>query len=193
MADSTAPAPPQQGITQEEFLNYLKSPILFPPEFKEWVSDWFGTNVPKLHVSQIYGFKLQSVKIADANSGAQVMSSSSYTAFDDGGLTFSNVPNGFYLLFFGATFSQTGGEIPTYTNLGSAYIAPIYDGSTADDGEACVLNAGTNGRVTLIDLTGGANDHTISFQYKRDAALGSNFQLYSPWAFLLKVVTDANA
>ncbi len=177
------------AVDQEGFTEYLKNPLLFPTEFKDWVSDWFATNVPKIHVSQIFGFKLQSVKRAEEIVGQQNLTSTTYTAFSTDGPTFDHVPNGFYILLFGATYGNTAGQ-PFYdATYKEIYMAPVYDGSTPSDGEAAVLNAGTNGRAVLLDLSGEDDNHTITFQYKLVGA-GSNPAIWRRWAFLLKVVTE---
>lgn len=180
------------ALSQDDFNEYLKQPILFPAEFKEWVQDYFATNVPKLHVSQIFGFKLQSVKESETGdiSALQAVTSTSYTAFSTDGPTFSNVPNGFYLLFFGATYGTTAGD-PIYNNsYPQLYITPVLDGTVQGDGDGALLNAGSGGRVTLIDLTDQlVGGHTITFQYKLTGS-SSVIGCWNRWAFLIKVITE---
>lgn len=180
------------SIEPGDFQEYLKNPILFPDEFKSWLNDYIATNIPKLHVSQVFGFKLQSVKEATEIAGPDTLTSDTYVSFATDGPTFSNVPNGYYLLFFGATFGDTAsGPIYDKPSGFPAYIAPIVDGGSADDGQACLLNAGTNGRVTFLDLSSGTGAHSITFKFKKDASMPSGvYQLWNRWAYLLKVVTD---
>lgn len=179
------------SIDAGSFQEYLKNPLLFPDTFKSWLNDFVATNIPKLHVSQVYGFKLQSIKQATEITGIETVSASAYTSFSVDGPTFDHIPNGFYLLFFGATYGTTaGGPVYNGPTGDPVYIAPVYDGSTPNDGEACLLNAGTNGRVVLLDLTSSAVDnHTITFKYKV-APNAVNSGIWNRWAFLLKVVTD---
>lgn len=175
------------SVTEEEFRQYLSRPIDFPPSFKDWVSDWFAVNVPKLHVSQIYGFKLQSIKSATEITNLLTVSSTAYSALSPDGPSITSIPNGYYLAFFGATFGTTAGA-PFYNNAVNVYMAPVVDSGAASDSEAAILNGGSNGRVTFLDMTGGDNDHTITFQYKRTGS--SNVGIWNRWLYLLKVVTE---
>ncbi len=175
-------------ITPEQFYEYLKSPLRFPEEFKDYVADYFATNVPKLHVSQIYGFKLQSVKVADEVTALTTVSGTSYTAA--GGPDMTDIPHGFYLAMYGATYANTAGQ-PYYNAAAPGILmSPSIDGAAASDDDAALLNAGSNGRVALIDLTGSGSDtHTISMRYKLTTA-GTAHAFYNAWLFLLKAVTE---
>lgn len=181
------------ALDQESFINYLKNPVMFPPEFKDWVSDYMAVNIPKLHVNQIQGFKLQSVKESETGDIAaqEAITSTSYVAFSTDGPTFSNVPNGYYLLFFGATYGNTASQPAYGATWAQVYLAPIVDGGAASDADAAILNAGTNGRVVLLDLTDPTvGNHTITFHAKRTTATMNDVALWQRWAFLIKVVTD---
>jgi hypothetical protein len=185
------------AITQEQFTQYLKEPVRFPEEFKDYLSDFFALNVPKLHVSQIFGFKLQSFQASDSGDITPVQTLSnttSYSSFTTDGPTWANIPRGFYLLFFGARyeFDNAGTWAPAYNgSLPGVWLTPVLDGNNLGDGYAAYLNAGSNGRAVLLDLTDPTIDrHTLTFQYKLSAATGTSMALEDRWAYLIKVVTE---
>jgi hypothetical protein len=177
----------QQPVTEEQFIEYLKNPILFPATFKDYISDYFATNIPKLPISQVFGFKLQSVKDAlevTANTG---VASTSYT--DLGGPYLTLIPNGFYIALFGGAYGSSGGTPwPSFSDP-NILMSPSVDGAAASDNNAATLNFGQNGRVVLLDLTTGNGAHTVTMMYKKTAGALTPYVQHR-WLYLLKAVTD---
>ena len=168
------------------FQNYLKNPLMFPDTFKSWISDYFATNLPKLPISQVYGFKVQSVKSASATTSTYSTTSTSFV--DVGSPSLSNIPNGFYIAVFGASV-QAGAGLggPTFT-LGLSL-----DGAApTTDNQAPFKSAGegnniSGGRMTLNDLSQGDGSHSAKLQFKTTSG---TLQILQPWLHLLKVVTE---
>ncbi len=177
MADSSA------------FGDYLKNPLMFPDEFKTWIGDWFATNVPKIPISQIYGFKVQSVKSASATTSTFSVSGSSFA--DYGAPRISNLPNGIYVVFFGCRFATAA----TVNDHGEMSLN--IDGTAA--GSAHVVEFNTNsegsihgGRVSLFDLhlspAPGTDVHTIIPTFRRSSV--NTVIMGQSWLHALKVVTE---
>lgn len=171
-------------IDQEAFTEYLKNPILFPPAFKDWVADWYATNVPKLHVSQIFGFKLHSVYTADDVPGAEDPGGTSYGDMTTVGPTLENLANGMYVVMWGAHA------------FGSTSAVNIYMGISADgdtpSGQREMQCQSTEmgfsvGRMALVDFTAGDHQHSLQAKYKYASSTGT-FKFR--WLHALRVVTE---
>ncbi len=183
MAD--AQAPPKSSLTQEDFDQYLKNPIVFPEAFKDWISDWYAQNVPKLHVSQIFGFKLQSINIADDVAPVETIGSTAYGDLATVGPTLPNLANGFYVVMWGGMFGTT-------LNTDTAYMSISADGDTPS-GQREMLVSGSEiistsvGRLALVDFSSGDNNHTLAAKYKGNPTTSNvGFR----WLHALKVTTD---
>lgn len=49
-----------ETLTEEDrdrITSYLSNPMLFPQEFKTWLTDWLSVNIPDIPVSQIMGYQ----------------------------------------------------------------------------------------------------------------------------------------
>lgn len=162
----------------EEFREYLKHPLHFPDEFKSWVGDWFATNIPKIPISQVYGFKVHSVKTAPPISAEESTSSTSYTDLATVGPTLSSLANGFYLVLFGADVWVD----PTNVK----YMGVSIDGAAVDPSTEAAMEVGNSGRVFLADLSQGNHQHTLQAKYR----VASGTQSFADrWLSVLKVAT----
>lgn len=180
---------PDSPVTQETFLNYLKNPIMFPEAFKDYISDYYAVNIPKLPVSQIYGFKLQSVKAADEITALDVISATAYADASTAGPSLDHVPNGLYIALFGATYGNSAGQPSFNATWPEIWMSPSLDGAAAVDDDAAILDAGSNGRVLLVDFTTGNGAHTVDMKYKRTST-AADVAVWNRWLYLIKVVTD---
>jgi len=176
---------PETGVDEAAFREYLKSPLAFPPAFKDWMSDWYATNVPKLHVSQIFGFKLHSFYVADDVATNEAVSSSAYGDLATAGPTLSHLANGFYIVFFGASMS--------WSLTQGIYMGISLDGDTPSGqremlGQSAAVGPTSVGRVALVDMSQGNNDHTLAAKYKYATGVGATAQFR--WLHALRVVSD---
>lgn len=178
-------------IEEKDLLEYLKHPILFPQEFKDWIGDYYATNLPKIHVSQIYGFKLLSAHIADDVAAAQTPSGTAWQDLATVGPTLAGLSNGFYLVLYGAHGSRSVGAGGQGIEMSFAV-----NGSTADSGSRQTLWAGSEvdfsaGRAVLLDLSAqtGNNNHELKAKYREnDAAVTGTFKFR--WLHALRVAFD---
>lgn len=174
-------------INDDQFREYLKNPIMFPPAFKDWVADWYATNVPKLHVSQIFGFKLHSVYVADDVPGASTPAATAYGDLAAVGPTIDNLSNGFYVVMWGCyAFHANSANNETWMGIS-------VDGSTPS-GQLEMLLSGSElafsvGRLALVDLAQGDNTHQLQAKYKITSGhTGAEVSLR--WLHALRVVTE---
>lgn len=164
----------------------LAHPLEFPPEFKQWLTDYVATQVPKLPISQVFGYQLQRVRTA--TSDAEVSTSSTSYA-DLGGPTLSNVANGFYLFLLGADCGNTGA-----TSANTVFMSLAINGAAASDDDACVMDPlyqvsspKTSGlRVVMKQLNAAGGNNTVATRYRTEAGTA-----YFQWRFLhaIKVLT----
>lgn len=182
------------AIDQQAFQDYLKNPLLFPQEFKAWMGDWFATNVPKIHVSQIFGFKLYSVKSADPFAGTLSTTSSSFV--DLSGPSLAGLSNGFFVMAFGFKY---GWSTSATTKDDGSYLAGqlnemglSIDGGSVDTNKIASVNMGNGGRIALFDLTQGDDNHTIGTRYKANlSGTQTSARFVQPWLHAIRVSTNA--
>ena len=171
-------------INDDQFREYLKNPIMFPPAFKDWVADWYATNVPKLHVSQIFGFKLHSIHCADDVPAFEATASTAYGDLATPGPSLENLANGLYVVMWGAYASGATSAVNIYMSISA-------DGDTPSGQREMVCQSSemafSAGRMALVDFTQGDHTHSLAAKYKYSGTSG--FFQYR-WLHALKVVTD---
>lgn len=140
----------------------LAHPLDFPPEFKSWFADYVATNIPKLSVSQVFGFKVDRVQVATEITAAESTSSSAYVDLTTAGPQLTNLANGYYIVLFGCRVSALAGPSTANTR---GIMSLSLNGSTPDDNDSAQTRFNPMFRSTLVRLTG--NDvNTIKAQYK---------------------------
>ncbi len=170
-------------ITQESFIEYLKNPIAYPEAFKDYVSDYFATNVPKLHVSQIFGFKLHSIRCADDVPANESPPVGSYGNMTTPGPKLEDIANGFYVVMWGCR-ANVAATASTYMSIEANSATPT--------GQLEMLLNGTEadfsvGRLAFVELKRDDGLNTLWAKYK--STLGSQ-ALSNRWLHAIKVVTE---
>lgn len=150
----------------------LGHPLEFPPEFKQWLTDYVATQMPKMPISQVFGYQLQRARTATVET-QQTTTSTSYTDLATAGPTLSQLANGFYLLIFGCDASNS-------SSAGDGYMAPSVNGAAAADADG-VLFSGTfndstainsNLRVLLVQLDTPGGNNEIVMKYRVSSGTG---------------------
>jgi hypothetical protein len=130
----------------------LSAPILFPKEFKQWLTDYVAVNIPLIPYSQIFGSHLNL-----ARSGDTILASESRTAAGYGDLTtvgpqVQNLAPGTYLVLYGA--------------FGRAKASISINGAAASDNDSFSVteasNAGARGR--FLSLPNDINSICMKYQ-----------------------------
>lgn len=163
---------------RKQITDYLSHPILFPADFKNWVSDYVGMNIPKISVNQIFGFELWSVKSADpVESSITLSNSASYAS--SGGPTLTGLANGFYIVLWGGNVgSFISGDHEAMLGLSVNGATPTV---------AAASDAGSFGMAALVDLTQGLGSNTLEVKYKLNSSTSRSVQ--ERWLHALKVTT----
>lgn len=174
---------PEQYLSPEErsFLQRIMAfPADLPPQFRSWMLDYIAVNGLEIPISQVRGYENAVQKIVDKTiqqfqstiythtvSGAlQGTTSSSYTDLATPGPTLSSLPDGSYLLWYGAYIDQDA-------DVQSAMSLSINSASAVD---LDAVKGGVDGlsgdqvrmsisRAVAKTLSGGSN--TITCKYKR--------------------------
>jgi hypothetical protein len=176
---------PDLRLTEEErgIVNkILGKPLFYPEAFKGWLADYVATNIPKLPISQVFGFKLEGAHVAPEIFAQQSTSSTVYTDLTTVGPELTQLSDGFYLVLFGA-FCDTGSSSTTSS------MSPSWNGSTAVDADrASGPGVGPQGRALVKELR---NNHVNSIQikYKRSTATTGDWE--KRWLVAMRVTTNA--
>lgn len=142
----------------------LAHPIMFPEEFKSWLPDFLATNIPKLPISQVFGFKVDKIQVATEITAAESTTSTSYVDLTTVGPELTQLANGYYIVLFGGRVSAYGGA-PTLGDLGGV-MSPSLSGSTPLDADCAAAVFNPMFRMTLVRLTSNDNN-SIRIKYKK--------------------------
>ena len=170
---------------REEMQRLLSHPLEIPTDFKQWFADWFATNIPKLPISQVFGFKLDRLRYDEVPT-QQSTSSTSYADLATVGPQLQNLAPGYYLCVF-------GGGLSVGATTDSVFMSLSLNGSTPADADGCQLvgfsttNDETVGRALLVHLTKDINN--VVCKYRVSAGTHSFVERYL-YAFK---VQDLNA
>lgn len=141
----------------------LAHPLDYPQAFKEWFPDWLAQNVPKLPISQVFGFKIDQARVADEITASESTTSTSYADLATVGPSLTNLHDGFYIVMFGARISAYGGS-------GAEHLMSLsLNDAAASDDNAAGGFFNHIFRVALIELRNGKNTNSIVAKYKRVA------------------------
>lgn len=170
-------------VDQEQFIEYLKNPIAFPEAFKDYISDYYATNIPKLHVSQVFGFKLHSIHTADDVVGSEATASTAYSDLATVGPTLEGLANGFYVVMWGCAAAVNS---PNTAAMGVAA-----DGDTPSGQREMIASSYGSveamGRLALVDFSAGDHQHTLQAKYKSNP---TGYSFSHRWLHALRVTTD---
>lgn len=155
----------------------LGHPLEFPPEFKQWLTEYVAQNVPKLPISQVFGFQLQRVR-TDTVDTSQARSSTAYGDLTTVGPTLSDLANGWYLLIF-------GGNI-TGVNQGRISVSLNGVAAADDDGVLGGVTHASGMRILLTHLTAN-NRNEIVLKYR--STDGSSQSFAFRYIHAIKVLT----
>lgn len=147
-------APERVDTPQPAGAKLLSRPILFPDEFKTWLTDYVGTNIPMLPFSQLFGARINVARSGDYIPTSEAGSSAtSYVDLATIGPQLTNLADGSYLVMYGVS-----GRDRTSISV---------NGSTpSDDDSLYGQEAGPqSSRQKIVSLKNN-NQNTIKLQYK---------------------------
>lgn len=165
---------------RQQITDYLSHPILFPHEFKSWISDYVSMNIPKITVNQILGFELWQIKSAPEITATELCTSTSYTNLATVGPEINNLSPGFYIVIWGGNTPYTG-------NSNNVTMGVSINGAAPTSSAEIISDAGAFGGAALLDLTQVAAPITLTAKYKCELTTGRNIRYR--WMHALRVVT----
>lgn len=181
------PAKDTVNDVPEYFMRYLRAALagpLFsvPKPFETWMIDRVATSGFDLPVSQIVGFSQNLPQYAFVGD-RETTTSSTFTDLPHAGPTLTGLPDGTYLVGYGAR--MIGGDAN-----GGAWMSVSVNGAAAQDNDAALNTnafAVTSPNFVVKTLSNDGNN-TLEAKYRRDGTATADFSVR--WMIALK---QANA
>lgn len=144
---------------------FLANPLDFPDEFKKWLLDYMGMNIPPIPVNQLLGFVQTRAYTADDVPDFEATASSNYTRLGITGPIIQGLNDGTYIVFHGCEMASNDGF------SAKGWEALSVNGSTPSDNLANrAFNGGTrvdtSWRVDQVSCTAGVAANTIEMLYR---------------------------
>lgn len=130
----------------------LGNPILFPDEFKTWLSDFVATNVPLIPFSHIFGARLNTARSGQYVATSESTTSAAYTDLATVGPQVTNLSDGTYLIVYGAESR-------------SRYSVSINGAAASDDDSIYCVEAVVPAARAKISSLKNNNANTICMKY----------------------------
>ena len=162
---------------KQQIKDYLSHPLLFPADFKNYVSDYVTTNIPKISVQQILGFELWQIKSAPEILTEQSRASTAYGDMATVGPVITGLSPGFYIVIWGCNTPYTG-------NSNDGYMGISINGDTPTTSREAFSTAGAFGSAALLDLSLTVPPITLTAKYK--TALGTSRNMRHRWMHAMR-------
>lgn len=161
---------------ERELINKLLAhPEEFPPEFRNWILNYLGQNIPPLPVEHFQGYKVLLVREAAPVVTAQSTTSATYVDLATVGPELTKLPDGRYIVFFGCNVDSDlagdWGKISLSINGAAPSDAHELFVDPIPDAEIPGIN------VVETDPISNNNNNSIKMQYKSAGAPGTQFSL----------------
>lgn len=178
---SAADLTPEERQQVNEF---LASPLKYPPEFKNWLSDYLAVNPPNIPVNQLLGYKGTLAHNVIDNAEIAVNSTDgperTWNQFD--GPSVTGVADGTYFIAYGAKTGRgaTGGATNRLGVSVNGADPVTYATFGANDADAMVW------RADIVSAENGDNN-TFEMYYWYDLGGGATAQFLHRWVTVLRV------
>lgn len=179
------------GLSQAErdsISQFLSKPLAFPPEFRNWLTDYLAVNTPFIPVSQLLGYKgtLANIAVADARgnwTGLDAPERTWNSAPDGLGPSITGLADGTYFVMWG--YNEPG------ENAGGARVrvGPSVNGASPSYYiESAHTDQGwTNWSCQQVSVTGGNDNNTIELKYYYDLNSGADAEFQYRWVAAIRV------
>lgn len=179
---------PAAVLTQEQrdqIGEYLSSPLKYPPEFKQWLTDYLATNIPPIPVSQLMGYKgtLARYDFEATFSDGNTSPERTWTTLDGLGPVIDQLADGIYWAVWGYHHpGLNAGSSTQRMGLSVNGAAPLTwtESITLDTGK-------TIWRADRLDVSGGNDNNTVEANYWFDLAGGADGEFSKRWMALLRI------
>ena len=171
--------PEQRGQIDE----FLGSPIKYPEEFKQWLTDYLAVNVPPIPVSQLLGYKGTLARY-DHLVTTETLSSPTTTWTDLGtvGPEIDKLADGVYWAAWGCYVAANGGAVTNRMGLSVNGADPsTYAESTG------VSTAKNMWRATQLLVKSGTDNNTVTAKFYTDPITGTGGDFAKRWMALMRI------
>lgn len=173
-AESIVPTEREKAVFRSLMLDTF---LTIPDPTVEWLSDRIARNGIPVSISQIQGFAQSQAQTADNILTQESTASTSYANLATTGPELTGLPDGQYIVFFGANMFSTTAEPSMSIQVNS---------TAASDDDRVVTGAGTaahQSRACTKTLNADGNN-TITVKYKSNT--GGSCTFFNRWLFALK-------
>lgn len=182
----SAPADVLTPDQRDQIDAFLGSPIKYPPEFKQWLTDYLAVNIPPIPVSQLLGYKptLAHNEIVNPDE-PQTSPERTWVDIDTYGPAVPDLSDGTYFCAWGAkTGRGNAGGATTRIGLSVNGADPAgfnYATFQANDPDAMVWKA------CLATARNGKDNNEIRLKYWFDLGGGASAQFAHRWLTVIRV------
>lgn len=176
-------ANPSDALTEFErkvaaAMNNASVQIQLIAQFKEYMVQYLALNQPPIPISQILGFSQFVIQPADTVATLETTASTTYVDLATAGPTLTGLPDGRYLILFGAGMQTSVAGVPSIMNVQVNNVTPPANDEAFNFNTLAVsvtgwsvqtLSNGGNNTVTAKYRAGGAA--TATYFLRRLAAL----------------------
>lgn len=169
----------------------LRTPILFPDEFKTWLTDWITINLPYIPISQVMGYKGTLANSSVVNTADTANSSwapeRAWVGLQTPGPQITGLADGEYFVSFGGHM-----RLPVNDPAGAAEIR-IGLSINGDDPSDYVWRGGgpergySGWRALPVDVKSGTDNNTLSLKYYYDLSPGQSAIFEYRWLTALRI------
>lgn len=175
---------PLSDEEREAISKYLQNPLQLPQEFKEWLPDWLGTNLPPIPVGQLLGYRgtrarYNAVATFDSETGPE----STWTDLSTPGPEIAEIADGTYWAAWGYHCRGThagGATTRMGLSVNGADPSTYCETVTVDSGKSIW-------RAASLNVRGGNDNNTVTAKYWFSLGGGAEGQFERRWMILLRI------
>lgn len=160
---------------KETLRKVLSAPIFFPEPFKDWLTDFIGTNIPLIPFSHFFGAKSNLARSGNSVSASETTTSATYADLTTLGPEITGLANGTYAVFFGTNMAGQGAYAAVSVNA-----AVPSDDDAVHESEIDV----TAGRGLFVTLTSN-NVNKLTMKYRKEGGASATFK--DRWMSALRI------
>lgn len=173
---------------RQQINDFLSHPLDFPPEFKNWLTDWLGTNTPPIPVSQLLGYKgtLANIAVVDTQgawTSADAPERTWNSAPDGLGPSITGLADGTYMAAWGVLNVSNGGAGGATDRCGPSVNGadPVYYTEVH-----CIDQGCASWKMAPLTLANKDNN-TIELKYYYDLGGGGTGMFDHRWLMALRI------
>lgn len=180
--DGQAPPDILTPEQRDQISSFLESPLKYPSEFKQWLTDYLATNIPPIPVSQLLGYKGTLARY-EFVAGLADVTTPERTWTDLGGPEITGLADGVYWAAWGVF--NPGLHVGSSTNRMGLAINGVDPTSYCQS--ITVDTAKSVWRANRLTVKNGKDNNSVSARYYWDLSGGASGQFQRRWMALLRI------